>query len=139
MRVHKQFLMVYPEIPDTYWSFHHALGIIGKRAVMPPLGLATVAALLPPEYDCKIVDMNIEPLDDDTILAADLVLVSAMIVQAESTKRLVERCRRLGVAVAAGDPYPTACSDETGAAADGRRIETAAQSYHQAAIAGTME
>jgi len=112
MQTHKQFLMVYPEIPDTYWSFHHALGIIGKRAVMPPLGLATVAALLPPEYDCRIVDMNIEPLDDDSILAAELVLVSAMIVQADSTKRLVERSRRLGVPVAVGGPYPTACCDE---------------------------
>ncbi len=112
MQTHKQFLMVYPEIPDTYWSFHHALGIIGKRAVMPPLGLATVAALLPSEYECRIVDMNIEPLDDDSILAADLVLISAMIVQADSTKRLVERSRRLGVPVAVGGPYPTACCDE---------------------------
>ncbi len=51
MRAHKQFLMVYPEIPDTYWSFHHALGIIGKRAVMPPLGLATVAADALPDIE----------------------------------------------------------------------------------------
>lgn len=112
MKFQKKFLMIYPEIPHTYWSYHYALGIIGKRAVMPPLGLATIAAMVPPEYDCKIVDMNVARLTDHEIASADLVLISAMIVQGESMKRVIGRCRRIGVPVAAGGPYPTACSDE---------------------------
>ncbi len=108
----KNFLFVYPKTPDTYWSFKHALKFIGKRAMMPPLGLATVAALLPEDYDCRIVDLNVEDLSEDDILSADLVLVSAMLVQRDSFRWIVERCNRLGVPVAAGGPYPTACRDE---------------------------
>ncbi len=92
--------MVYPEIPDTYWSYHYALGIIGRRALMPPLGLATVAAMVPREYDCSIVDMNIEPLTDAPISDADLVLISAMIVQRDSARSVIDRCKHLGVPVA---------------------------------------
>lgn len=107
----KKFLFVYPRIPETYWSYRHALRFLRRRAVMPPLGLATVAAMVPPEYDCRIIDMNVETLRDEDILAADLVLISAMIVQSASMEGVVARCRRLGTAIAAGGPYPTACSD----------------------------
>ncbi len=107
----RKFLFVYPRIPETYWSYRHALRFLRRRAVMPPLGLATVAAMVPADYECRIVDMNVEPLRDEEILAADLVLISAMIVQSDSMDRVIDRCRRLGTATAAGGPYPTACSD----------------------------
>ena len=108
----KSFLFIYPETPETYWSFKHALKFIGKKAAMPPLGLATIAALLPKGYDCKIVDMNIEPLREDDLLAADLVLLSAMIVQKDSFEKVVAQCNRLGIPVAAGGPFPTSCREE---------------------------
>ncbi len=108
----RSFLFVYPETPDTYWSFRHALSFVGKKALMPPLGLATAAAMLPDYYDCKIVDLNVEPLEEDDILSADLVLLSAMLVQRESFRDIVRRCNRLGVPVAAGGPYPTSCRHE---------------------------
>lgn len=108
----RNFLFVYPETPDTYWSFRHALAFVGKKALMPPLGLATIAALLPECYDCRIIDMNIEPLLEDDILSADLVLLSAMIVQRESFDEVVARCGKLGVPVAAGGPYPTSCRED---------------------------
>jgi radical SAM superfamily enzyme YgiQ (UPF0313 family) len=101
--------LVYPEIPPTYWSFTYTLPFIGKKASLPPLGLLTVAALLPPSWDLRLVDMNIEPLDDEAIRTADLVLVSAMLIQKESFEAVVRRCNALGVPVAAGGPYPTEC------------------------------
>ncbi|TVQ39068.1 MAG: radical SAM protein [Spirochaetaceae bacterium] len=110
--IRKRFLFVYPRIPETYWSYRHALRFVGKRALMPPLGLATVAAMLPAEYGCRIVDMNVETLTDNDIHAADLVLLSAMIVQRQSMQEVIARCRRLGTAIAAGGPYPTANPDE---------------------------
>ncbi|TVR72655.1 MAG: radical SAM protein [Spirochaetaceae bacterium] len=111
MHAKKKFLFVYPRIPETYWSYRHALRFLRRRAVMPPLGLATVAAMVPREYECRIIDMNVERLRDEDILAADLVLISAMIVQSSSMAGVIARCRRLGTAIAAGGPYPTACSD----------------------------
>ncbi len=107
-----KFLLVSPRMPETYWSYKHVLRFIGKRALMPPLGLVTVAALLPKNISVRIVDMNVGPLRDADIAAADLVMISAMIVQKESMEDVIRRCRRLGVPVAAGGPYPSSCSDE---------------------------
>lgn len=106
------FLLVYPEIPATYWSYKHALSFIGKRALMPPLGLATIAAMIPDQLSCRIADMNVGPLTDDDLMAADMVLLSAMLVQKDSFHDVVRRCNRLGVPVAAGGPYPTSCPEE---------------------------
>lgn len=103
----KRILLVYPEIPPTYWSFKYALPFIGKKAAIPPLGLLTVAALLPPSYEVKLVDMNVHPLSDEEIAEADLVFISAMIVQKNSLAKIAEQCRRLQVPVVAGGPYPS--------------------------------
>lgn len=99
--------MVYPEIPPTYWSFKYALSFVGKKAAIPPLGLLTVAALLPPSYEVKLVDMNVSSLTDEMILEADLIFTSAMIVQKGSLAGLAERCQRLGATLVAGGPYPS--------------------------------
>ncbi len=107
-----RFLFVYPEIPDTYWSYRYAIRMDGKRALMPPLGLPTVAAMVPREYECRIVDMNVARLTDRDIRWADLVLISAMIVQKDSMNDVVRRCREAGVRIAAGGPYPTSSSEE---------------------------
>ncbi len=106
------FLLVYPEIPATYWSYKHALSFIGKRALMPPLGLATIAAMIPDHLSCRVLDMNVRSLTDDDLLATDMVLLSAMLVQKDSFHEVVARCNRLGVPVAAGGPYPTSCPEE---------------------------
>jgi radical SAM superfamily enzyme YgiQ (UPF0313 family) len=106
------FLLVYPEVPDTYWSYKHALSFVGKKALMPPLGLATVAAMIPDKYECRIIDCNVEPLPQALIRQAELVLVSAMIVQADSLQRVIGRCRAAGVRIVAGGPYPTSCHEQ---------------------------
>ncbi len=80
----KKILLVYPTYPDTFWSFTHILKLVSKKAAFPPLGLLTIASMLPPEFDAKVVDMNVTPLRDSDIGWADYVFVSAMIVQKES-------------------------------------------------------
>lgn len=107
MAISKSVLLVYPEIPPTYWSFKYALPFIGKKASIPPLGLLTVAAMFPPDYDVKFIDMNVTPLTDEMIAGADLVFTSAMIVQKESLAGIAGRCKRLNVPLVAGGPYPT--------------------------------
>ncbi len=105
-------LLVYPEIPTTYWSFKYALSLVGKKGTLPPLGLLTVAAMLPPHYEVQLIDMNITPLCDDLLAQADLVLTSAMIVQKDSLARLAKRCKGLNVPIVAGGPYPTSCFEK---------------------------
>ncbi len=108
----KMITCVYPEFPETYWSFNNSLALVDRKGVMPPLGLATIAAMIPDRYECRIIDMNVEPLEDDAILESDLVLLSAMIVQRDSFEEVVARCNRLGVPVAAGGPFPTSLWSE---------------------------
>src|SRR5712664_1617370 len=98
-------LLVYPEFPDTYWSFKHALTFEGKRAAFPPLGLLTVSAMLPSAWERRLVDMNVEDLWPEDIEWADMVFVSAMIVQNESLEQVVKLCRAMGNTVVVGGPY----------------------------------
>jgi radical SAM superfamily enzyme YgiQ (UPF0313 family) len=101
-------LLVYPaHLPRTYWSFSGVLAYIERRAALPPLGLITLAALLPEHWELRLIDMNVAPLRDADLLWADAVLTSAMVVQAPSLADVIARCNRLGVPVAAGGPYPS--------------------------------
>jgi len=105
-------LLVYPEHPPAYWGAKYALEMLGKKAVFPPLGLLTVAAMFPPEYDLRVVDMNVSPLEDADLEWADMVFTSTMIVQRVSLQTVIERCNRVGVPVVAGGPHPTTFHDE---------------------------
>lgn len=96
--------LVYPQIPETFWSFKHALRFVSRRASFPPLGLLTVASMLPREWDKRLIDMNVARLSDADIRWADFVFLGAMVVQQESARDVVDRCRRLGTKVVAGGP-----------------------------------
>ncbi len=100
-------LLLYPEFPDTFWSFKHALKFIRKRASLPPLGLLTVAAMLPPEWSKRLVDANTRKLRPADIAWADIVLISGMIAQRESARELIARCRAAGKTIVAGGPLFT--------------------------------
>jgi len=100
-------LLVYPHYPDTFWSFRHALKFIGRKASFPPLGLLTVAAMLPQEWNQRLVDMNVETLADQDLVWADLVFISAMTIQRQSAEEVISRCRQLGVRTVAGGPLFT--------------------------------
>jgi len=103
-------LLVYPEFPDTYWSFKHALRFLGKRAAQPPLGLMTVAALLPVAWKKRLVDTNVERLVDRDLAWADVVLISGMHIQRHSLLAIVERCRALGLRTIVGGPIASSLS-----------------------------
>ena len=105
-------LLVYPQSPDTFWSFKHALKFISKKALHPPLGLLTVAAMLPKSWKIMLVDENVEPLKDKHLDWADCVFISAMAIQRKSVERVVARCREKGVKVVAGGPLFTASHHE---------------------------
>lgn len=100
-------LLINPEFPDTYWSFRHALPFEGKRCAFPPLGLLTVSALLPDSWQRQLVDLNIEPLKSSQIEWADMILITAMLVQKESLHEVIERCQPFNKRIVIGGPYVT--------------------------------
>ena len=100
-------LLINPEFPDTYWSFRHALPFEGKRCAFPPLGLLTVSALLPQEWERRLIDLNVESLKTADIEWADMVFATAMLVQKDSLKQVVKRCKSFGKRVVLGGPYVT--------------------------------
>jgi radical SAM superfamily enzyme YgiQ (UPF0313 family) len=95
-------LLVYPEMPSTFWTMDHLMRMIGKRSSYPPVGLLTVAAMLPREWNTRLVDLNVQPLHDRDLAWADYVFLSAMNVQAASARDVIARCRAVGVKVVAG-------------------------------------
>lgn len=107
-----KILMVYPRYPDTFWSFRHALKFVSKKAPYPPLGLITVASMLPGDWEKKLVDMNVSDLNDRDIKWADYVFLSAMVVQQQSVREVIARARKLGTKVVAGGPLFTTGHDE---------------------------
>ena len=107
-------LLIYPKFPETFWSFTYALPFIKKKSAFPPLGLITVAALLPEEWPKRLVDENTEALGDEDLAWADLVLVSAMALQRKGAVQIIERCKGMGLKVVAGGPLFTAEPDAFG-------------------------
>jgi radical SAM superfamily enzyme YgiQ (UPF0313 family) len=103
-----KILLLSPEFPDTFWSFKHALKFIRRRASSPPLGLLTVAAMLPAEWEKRLVDLNVVTLSDADLAWADYAFIGGMIVQRESARRVIARCKAAGVPTVAGGPLFTA-------------------------------
>ena len=102
-----KILFVYPESPKTFWSFSYALKFISKKSSFPPLGLITIAAMLPDSWEKKLVDMNTASLKDEDIQWADYVFISAMVIQKASARSVINRCKALGAATVAGGPLFT--------------------------------
>ena len=104
-------LLIYPEQPPTFWGADFSVGFSGIKAVFPPLGLLTIAAMFPPGFSLRLVDMNVTTLEDADLEWADMVFTSSMITQGASLQAVIERCRRAGLPVVAGGPYPTTFHD----------------------------
>lgn len=100
-------LLVYPEFPDTFWSFKHALKFIRKKALSPPLGLLTVATMLPADWEKRLVDVNVRKLTQEDLAWADYVFISAMTVQRASAQEIIAQCKEVNVSVVAGGPLFT--------------------------------
>ena len=101
---HMNVLLLYPAFPHTFWSLNFALKFIRKKSAYPPLGLLTVAAMLPEDWTLHLVDVNVEDLTDRDLQWADMVLISAMAIQRESAIELIRRCRAAALKVVAGGP-----------------------------------
>jgi radical SAM superfamily enzyme YgiQ (UPF0313 family) len=100
-------LLLYPKFPDTFWSFAYALKFIRKQSAFPPLGLLTVASLLPDHFSKRLVDLNVQPLKESELQWADLVFIGGMAVQRASALELIARCQAAQVKVVAGGPLFT--------------------------------
>ncbi|MHC4553129.1 MAG: B12-binding domain-containing radical SAM protein [Planctomycetota bacterium] len=101
-------LLINPKVPNTFWSLKTALKFVSKKALMPPLGLLTVASMLPPSWEKKVVDMNTTRLRDRDLRWADAVYVTAMVVQKTSVDAVIARCNKMGKTIVAGGPLFTA-------------------------------
>jgi radical SAM superfamily enzyme YgiQ (UPF0313 family) len=107
-----KILLVYPSLSDSFWSYKGVLKFTTKKAYLPPLGILTVAAMLPENWDLKLIDMNVGPLIDGEIEKADYIFLSAMTIQRESAAEVIKRCKKLGKKIVAGGPLFTADFDE---------------------------
>jgi radical SAM superfamily enzyme YgiQ (UPF0313 family) len=107
-----KILLVYPKYPETFWSFKYALKFISKKATLPPLGLLTVAAMLPADWEVRLADKNVKSIKDSDLRWADYVFLSAMSIQRASVESVIARCKSLGVKIIAGGPLFTAMPEE---------------------------
>ncbi|MCE2436366.1 MAG: radical SAM protein, partial [Candidatus Latescibacteria bacterium] len=82
-------LLVYPKNPVTFWSFDEALRLIGKKSAFPPLGLLTIAGMMPDDYSLRVVDVNVHPLTDENLDWADIVITSSMIIHWNSLEEII--------------------------------------------------
>jgi radical SAM superfamily enzyme YgiQ (UPF0313 family) len=105
-------LLLYPLFPKSFWSFEKMLDLIDRKVMLPPLGLVTVAAILPQEWNYKLVDRNVRDVTEEEWDWADTVIMSAMIVQKEDMLAMIKESKRRGKLVGVGGPYPTALSGE---------------------------
>jgi radical SAM superfamily enzyme YgiQ (UPF0313 family) len=105
-------LLISPETPATFWSFKHVLRLASRKAAFPPLGLLTVAAMLPASWNLRLVDLDVTALHDADIEWADWVFLSGMIVQTDSCRSIAKRCAAKGRPVIAGGPLFTTGHDQ---------------------------
>ena len=98
-------LLLSPRPPSTFWSFEGALELVGQRALMPPLGLITVAALLPASWSLRLVDEQVQPPSEADWRWAELVILSGMLVQRRGLARLIASAKARGLPVAVGGPF----------------------------------
>ena len=110
-------LLVYPQFPETFWGYQRALRFLGLRATHPPLGLLTVAGMLPEDYELRLVDLNVEAVEAEDWRWADIVLTGGMMIQRPSVERIVEQCLAAQVPVVIGGPDVTSSSQDLPAAA----------------------
>lgn len=105
-------LLVNPLFQDAYWSAKHSLPFVDRKCLLPPLGLITVAALLPPTWECRLVDQNVEELSDEQLRWADVVLLTGMLAQRPALQDVLSRCRELKAPTVVGGPHATTSPED---------------------------
>ena len=109
-------LLIYPLFPQSFWSFEKTLALVGRKALLPPLGLITVAAILPTEWEYKLIDRNVREITEDDWDWTELVVISGMIVQKEDLLAQIKAAKKRDKPVAVGGPYATTSPQEVQAA-----------------------
>jgi radical SAM superfamily enzyme YgiQ (UPF0313 family) len=104
-------LFVYPEFPKTFWSYEKILELIDRKVLLPPLGLVTVAALLPQSWEMKLVDRNVREVSEAEWDWAELVVISGMIVQKADMATQIGKAKQRGIPVAVGGPFASSTPD----------------------------
>jgi len=110
-------LLLYPKFPQSFWSYNRFMHMAGLKAFIPPLGIITVATLLPKDWEIRFYDRNVNLETEDDWEWCDLVILSAMLVQRPDFHNLIKKAVSLGKKVAVGGPYPTSIPQD--ALADG--------------------
>jgi len=104
-------LLIYPKFPDTFWSFKYALKFVRRKAANSPLGLLTVAAMLPDDYHVRLVDVNVDDLTEEALSWADMAFIGGMTLQRDSARKIIARCKAAGLRIVAGGPLFTSEHD----------------------------
>jgi len=104
-------LLIYPEWPNSYWSFKYALPFEGKRSAYPPLGLLTIAPLLPAHWKKRLVDINVRPLADADLAWADVAFLSGMLIHRQDLLAILARCRARGLRTVIGGPVASSVAE----------------------------
>ncbi len=104
-------LFVYPEFPKTFWSYEKILELVNRKVLLPPLGLVTVAALLPQQWQMKLVDRNVREVTEEEWNWAELVVISGMIVQKSDMAVQIGKAKERGLPVAVGGPFASSTPD----------------------------
>merc|ERR1712100_746637 len=104
-------LFVYPEFPKTFWSYEKILELVNRKVLLPPLGMVTVAALLPQDWEMKLVDRNVREVKEEEWAWAELVIISGMIVQKDDMAVQINKAKRRGLPVAVGGPFASSTPD----------------------------
>jgi radical SAM superfamily enzyme YgiQ (UPF0313 family) len=109
-------LLLYPKFPQSFWSYDRFMAMAGLKAVLPPLGIITVAAMLPADWEIRFFDRNVAAETEADWAWCDLVIVSAMLVQKPDFEALIRKAAGQGIPVAVGGPYPTSVPEDALAA-----------------------
>ena len=102
-------LFIYPEFPKTFWSYEKILELVNRKVLLPPLGMVTVAALLPQQWEMKLVDRNVREVTEAEWDWAELVIISGMIVQKDDMAVQIANAKERGLPVAVGGPFASSC------------------------------
>ncbi|MEW6657933.1 MAG: B12-binding domain-containing radical SAM protein [Thermodesulfobacteriota bacterium] len=105
-------LLIFPPMPLSFFSYPKLVHHLGCKALLPPLGLITVAALLPREWRLRLVDLNVEPVTEEAWDWADLVMLSGMVIQRQGLLALIREAKSRGKTVVVGGPYANSLPEE---------------------------
>lgn len=109
-------LLLNPKFPYSFWSFDRVCEVIGCKTLFPPLGLITVAALLPADWELRLLDLNAESATEADWEWADLVMLTGMLIQRENLLDLIREAKKRQKKIVAGGCYPSAQPEEVLAA-----------------------